>query len=159
MGASGWDYRVPYVGTIEETFVAAQEQVLASGDYIWPWGEVDPDDEDDEVAPRPSSLTALKAAKEIEEFWDEGTHTILDVDRITAAGADEFGAIRPLTAAELTQLFGTEQPSGADFDRVYQPDLAAPRAELMPTKWTGRSLVIYRDGAPDEVYFWGVSGD
>jgi hypothetical protein len=157
VGASGWDYREPYVDTVGETLIAVQERVLASGDHIWPWDGADPDDEDDEAPPRPSSLAALNAAKEIEEFWDEGTHTILDVDRI--ADTDEVGAIRPLSATELTRVFGTEQPSGADFDRVYQPGPAGPLGDLMGTRWSGRSMVIFRDGTPDEVFFWGFSGD
>ena len=25
--------------------------------------------------------------------------------------------------------------------------------------WTGRYTVLYRDGRPDELAFWGISGD
>jgi hypothetical protein len=28
---------VPYAGSIAATFISVQEQVLKSGDYIWPW--------------------------------------------------------------------------------------------------------------------------
>ena len=40
MGASGWDYRAPYAGSIEAALIAVQEQVLMSGDYIWPWDDI-----------------------------------------------------------------------------------------------------------------------
>jgi hypothetical protein len=104
MGASGWDYRAPYAGSVEATLIAVQEQVLMSGDYIWPWDDIDPDDylDEVEVVPRPSSLAELAAAKEIAEFWDEGTHTILDIDRVYAAGDDPDGAIFPLTPRSST---------------------------------------------------------
>ena len=65
MGASGWDYRAPYAGSVEATLIAVQEQVLVSGDYIWPWDDIDPEYlDEDEVVPRPSSLAGLAAAKE-----------------------------------------------------------------------------------------------
>ena len=160
MGASGWDYRAPYADSVEATLVALQERILASGDYLWPWDDIDPEYlDEDEMVPRPSSLAALDAAKENEEFWDAGTHTILDTHRITTADDDGVGVIRPLSSAELSQVFGTRQPSASDFDRVYQPGQAGPLDNLMGERWSGRSIVIYKGGAPDEVFFWGHSGD
>jgi hypothetical protein len=161
MGASGWDYRMPFNGSVEQSFVDVQEQVLASGDYIWPWDDLDADYEDEGATfPRPTSLAQLVEAKEADEFWDEGTHTLLDLDRVSnTEDADEFGAVRPLTSAELIQVFGTERPSAQDFDRVHQLGPAGPLGELAEPTWSGRSLVIYRDDSPAEVHFWGWSGD
>jgi hypothetical protein len=161
VGASGWDYQAPYAGSVEATLIAVQEQVLMSDDYIWPWEDMgDPEYRDeDEAVPRPSSLAELNAAKEIEEFWDEGTHTILDVNRVIVGDDDQAEAIRPLSSTELNRVFGTEQPSAADFDRVYQPGPGGPLGDLCGERWTGRSMVIYKDGTPAEVYFWGFSGD
>jgi len=159
VGASGWDYRAPYAGSVEATLIAVQEQVLMSGDYIWPWDDFDPEySDEDKAVPRPSSLAELAAAKEIEEFWGEGTHTILDIDRVVAAD-DEGEAIFPLSSAELSGVFGTQQPSAADFDRAYQRGLVGPVSDLCGERWSGRSIVIYKDGGPAEVYFWGFSGD
>ena len=168
MGASGWDYRVRFVKSVQESLVALQADVLARNDYIWPW-EFDSEDleeleelEDDEIIPRPTSLADLAAAKRVEEFWEEGTHSILDVERVTRAdGPDEFAAIRPLTAPELAQVFGTERPTAADFDPVRAPGPSGPLEDFMGPRWSGRSLVIYGDDreSPVEVYFWGYSGD
>lgn len=108
---------------------------------------------------RPSSLAELAVAKEIEEFWDEGTHSILDIAGVSATDADEFSTISPLSPAELNQVFGTSQPAAADFDRVYEPGPGGPLAELLGSRWTGRSMVIYKDGTPAEAFFWGFSGD
>jgi len=179
VGASGWDYRAPYAGSVEATLIALQEQVLASGEYIWPW---DLDSRNPSylahmekfaretgwpvgppagaAVPRPSSLAGLSEVKQVEEFWDEGTHSILDVDHVIAAEEDdEFGAILPLTPAELTRAFGTLQPSADSFDRVYQPGAQGPLSDLLGDRWTGRSVIIYKDGTPAEVFFWGFSGD
>ena len=159
MGASGWEYRVAFTGSLAETFVAAQQEVLASGSFIWPWESIDPDYVS-EVVPRPTSLAALAEAKQFEEFWDEGTHTILDVERIWAEGDEgDFGAIRPLTAAELIANFGAEHPSVAEFDRVHRSGPSGPLADLMGQKWSGRIMAIYADAVPAEVYIWGWSGD
>jgi hypothetical protein len=169
MGASGWQYRVPYAGSVEETLIRLQEQILASDDYIWPWEgrddgpnpyadlfEVEPSED----VPRPSSLADLNAAKEIEAFWEEGTHTILDVDRVIAAGDDQAGAIRALSPQELSRVFGTVQPSAADFSRIHRDQWwTGPLGDLLGESWTGRSLMIYSDGTSAEVYFWGISGD
>jgi hypothetical protein len=160
VGASGWDYRAPFAGSVEATFVRVQEQVLMSGDYLWPWEDIDPEyAEENGVVPRPSSLAELTEAKEDEEFWGEGTHTILDLQQVVAEGDGQVECISPLSAAELSRVFGTVQPSAADFDRVYQPGPGGPLGELCGERWTGRGLVIYKDGAPAEVFFWGFSGD
>jgi hypothetical protein len=76
-----------------------------------------------------------------------------------AAGDETFSTIIPLNAAELDEVFGTAQPGADDFDRVYEPGPGGPLATLFGERWTGRSLVIYKDGAPAEVFFWGFSGD
>jgi hypothetical protein len=36
VGASGWEYRVAVVQSVEQSLVALQEDVLARNDYIWP---------------------------------------------------------------------------------------------------------------------------
>ncbi|GHF46565.1 hypothetical protein FHX82_001567 [Amycolatopsis bartoniae] len=150
MGASGWDYRAPYAGSVDATLIAVRERALASGDYLWPWEEFDAG----ETVPRPTTLAELDEAMEAEEFWDVGTHSILDVRGV--ATEDSFSAIRPLSARELDQVFGTRQPSAADFERVQQ---AGALAALEGESWSGRSVVIHRNGSPEEVYFWGHSGD
>lgn len=166
MGASGWDYMVPFGGSLEESLLAVQESVLASGDFVWPWEQLDfggllNDGDEDEALPRPSSLQELSAAKEYDEFWEEGTHTILDMDRVIAPDAEDHdGTVRPLSDQEILGLFSTLRPAVAEFDRIYQPGPAGPLAELMSRRWSARSLLIHDDeGAPVEVFFWGFSGD
>jgi hypothetical protein len=160
VGASGWDYRVTYAGSLEQTLAVAQQEILAGNDYIWPWEDYDPEYLDGEPVPRPASLDELAAAKTAEVFWEEGTHTLLDVERICGvADEDDFAAIRPLSAKELVAVFGTEQPTPGDFERVYEPGPGGALGDLMGPKWSGRSLAIHDSGKPAEVFFWGWSGD
>jgi hypothetical protein len=161
MGASGWEYRVPFKGRVRESFKEVREQLLASGDYIWPWDDVAPDEGNPEdVFLRPTSLPQLATAKEAEEFWEEGTHSILDMAGVSESDdPDQFGVVRAVSAEELTQVFGTVLPTVEDFDHVYQPGPSGALGDLMGAKWSGRSLILYRDESPSEVYFWGVSGD
>jgi hypothetical protein len=159
MGASGWDYRVPFAGGLRKSFAAVQEQELADDGYLWPWETFAPSLVDYEAPARPTSMAELDVAKQMEAFWDAGTHSILDLDRMIAGDGDEVGAIRPLTSAELDQVFGTQQPSAADFDRVHVNGPSGPLGDLAGQRWTGRCMVIYKDGIPDEMYFWGFSGD
>jgi len=141
------------------TMVAAQEQVLASGDFLWPWDDLDPDD----VVPRPTTMAELNAAKNTETFWEAGTHSILDVDRVIGGDDDQIGAIRALDGDELNKWFGTIEPSLEDFQRIpmwtQEMNETGTLSDLTETRWTGRSLVLYRDNKPDEVVFWGFSGD
>jgi hypothetical protein len=162
VGASGWDHRVPFAGSVEASLVAIQEQVLAAGDFIWPFENDDPfyTDDDDDALAKPASLAALALAKENEEFWEEGTHSILDVERVWTSGEEsDFGAIRPLGASELIEAFGADKPSAAAFERVYERGGGGVLGHMLGQKWSGRSLVIFDDDVPVEVYFWGWSGD
>src|SRR5689334_4075171 len=142
MGASGWDYLVPYQAA-DQAFAALQRKVLAERDFLDPGYEL-------------TSLADLAEAKEDEEFWEAGTHSILDMDTVTGTEVpDRVGLIRALTTAEVRALFGTDTPTRADFQR--QGDGHGPMPDF--PRWSGRYTVLYRDGQPHELAFWGYSGD
>lgn len=145
MGASGWNYRVRYQPDLGAAFLQLQDQVLESGDFVW---------SEEYYGPRPTTRSQLSAIKDRDEFWAEGTHSILDMDRIVPAGAsDEEGAIRPLSDAEVQEHFGSDRPTEAEFDRVYWP-----LVEDIP-RWSGRCAILYEDGQARRIVFWGESGD
>lgn len=65
MGASGWQYRAPYAGSVKATHRFVQTQLLSSGDYVWPWEDFNPELVPDAL-PRPTTLADLDAAKDNE---------------------------------------------------------------------------------------------
>jgi hypothetical protein len=88
-----------------------------------------------------------------------GTHSIIDVTSVVPVdfAGEEFGTIRPLSDAEYVELFGIAQPGHAD----YAPLVNSERLDEYVTggRWTGRAAVLWADGLPAEIAFWGYSGD
>jgi hypothetical protein len=155
VGASGWDYCVPYQPDVEAAFVQLQDQVLASGDFLW--------DEEHYGAPRPGTREDLAAVKEGSAFWEEGTHTVLDMDRVVPAymedddeDPDNVGAIRPMSADETREYLGADRPAEDDFFRVYRQFGAIVDGI---SRWTGRYTILYDAEGEQQIVFFGVSGD
>jgi hypothetical protein len=161
MGASGWSYRVPFEEDARRAFLALQERELAGDDLYWQEEDEEEEDEEfrSEVPPRPTSLAQLAEIKDDERyhFWEWGTHSILDMDRLEPADAEDHdGGVRLLSPAEVRDLLGSDRPTADDFEAAYARlgDLGVARFG-----WTGRYTVLYRDGRPDELAFCGISGD
>ncbi|MEU8032981.1 hypothetical protein AB0C13_30840 [Streptomyces sp. NPDC049099] len=158
MGASGWEYVAPFKGTVEESLEALHAQVFQ---------ELYGDDE---------------TYRDLEELWqdaefmgEEGTHSILDIDRVvrtTAAPSThniaDYGTLRPLAPERVIHHFGTDQPTPAQFEEL----LAQPHASLTATRnraetllgecrmrWTGVYVVLYTDDEPTHLGIFGFSGD
>ena len=143
MGASGWKYRGEFDGDPVKTLHAIQKRIFESGDYLW--------EEEDDDEPRPATVEELW---EIESVQESGTHSLMDVSEFVLPDAEPgIGAIRPLNPAELVALFGTEQPTVADYDRIGDMDLPEQ------PRWTGKCAVLYENGKPVELALWGNSGD
>ncbi|MEV6056493.1 hypothetical protein [Streptomyces sp. NPDC052107] len=149
MGASGWRYVTPYQSDFGAALQTVRAQVLASGEYYGPteWG-----------LPAPASPDDLL---ENEVYWEFmgtcGTHSVLDVDRVIAAEDEhDFGTVRPLSVTAIRAGFGSDQPSLADFGGM---DFEALDNLEETPKWSGHCMVLYADGVPREIAFWGVSGD
>ncbi|WP_231157691.1 hypothetical protein [Streptomyces sp. CNZ748] len=147
MGASEWDYYVPYQEDLDAALQKLRREVFESGDYHW----VDGDKwlAKDSTEPLPQSL---------DELWDHelvqeaGTHSILDVLRVLGPDdTPDHRTVEPVTGEEARELLGTDVLTRAhvkDFD-------VFPRS-----RWVGRCAVLHDDdGKPQEIYFWGHSGD
>jgi hypothetical protein len=158
MGASGWDYLVPYQPDAEAAFRQLQEQVLESGEFLW---------REEYYGPRPTTRWQLAAVKDRVEFWEEGTHSILDMDRIVPADdEDHDGTVRPLAPDEVQHYFGTDRPTEADFDRAYR---YTPGTDILEwsrhslfadlRRWSGRYAILYDGSQPQQIIFFGCSGD
>jgi hypothetical protein len=140
LGASDWHYVVGYQDDVSAAFTALQETVLAEGNYY-------------QGSKTYASMSDLLAAKHTDEFWGEGTHSILDMMEIVGPdGKDETATVRMLRDDEVQAHFGTNRPTTADYERFLATDWYTNR-------WESRATVLYKDGQPAELAFWGISGD
>ncbi len=147
MGASGWHYRVPYDVDVGRALAQLRADVFARGDY-YRRGKKQP--------------RSIDHARELAA--EDGTHSILDIDRVIAdplpagrtAPADflkYFGALMPLAAAQITEIFGSATPDAAS------AEAAAFRLSSLCPRGSGCYVVLYRGGAPDQLLIAGKSGD
>jgi hypothetical protein len=137
MGASAWSYWVPYRDDVDAALQALRRDVFERGEYY-------------RATPQaPQSLEQL-----LERGGESGTHSIIDVASV--APAVTLGAVAPLPADEVAGLFGSERPTRADIETNFAGvmDVVEQRG-----RWTGSYLVAYRNGEPDELHFFGMSGD
>ncbi len=155
MGASSWEYAVPYQPDLNAALDTLRRQVFASGEYVKPGSYGDVFD-----LPEPNSVDDLVSQEQYWEFMGtSGTHSIIDVLNVIPADftGDALGTIRALSDAECVELFGAAQPSRADHaslagsERLYE--------YVTGGRGTGRAVVLRVDGTPAEIAFWGYSGD
>jgi hypothetical protein len=150
MGASGWEYLVPYQADLQAALDDLRRQVFHSGDYISPvtWGLT-----------APKSVEALAQQKYYWQFMGEnGTHSIIDVLNVVPyeMGEQELRTVCAFTDEEYEDYFGSTRPTHADWDRFRGDPLFD---EYVAGRWTGRAMVLWADDAPSEIAFWGYSGD
>lgn len=150
MGASGWEYVVPYQREMAAALADLRRRVFADGSYVSP-AELG--------LPVPATLDELVSEPHWEFMGTCGTHSIIDV--LSAAPADdeaqEYATIKALTDREYLELWGSPQPTRDDFARVsYSEQLDE---YVNGGRNTGRAAVLWADGSPSEIAFWGYSGD
>lgn len=102
-----------------------------------------------------SSSGKRRKPQSIEEALDialeSGTHSILDVSRISS-NPEDF-AIAPLSDEESLNVFGTTKPT---LNRAKQN---VKRILDTCPRWQGRLAIIYKKQTPDKLLFAGKSGD
>jgi hypothetical protein len=163
MGASGWDYFVPYQQSIESALDELREQVFRSGKFfLRPQMEINPDNfenapeeirdqlpariEREKSFSQPTTLKAL-----IDWNGEEGTHSIIDIERITPIPA--FGSASPFSTNQLIEMFGTDKPERSMIEQR--------KSEItgMRKRWEASYIIVYKNGKPNEIFFSGFSGD
>jgi len=100
--------------------------------------------------PQPATLDELWGEPYGEFMGNNGTHSILDIPTMED--------IAPLSNDEVVETFKTDRPTRADWDRE-AGQFARGVAHLLGERWTGRCVLLFKNGEPDEVAFWGFSGD
>lgn len=143
MGASGWNYYVPYQEDLAVALEQLRQRVFQEGEYFR-----EPEDEPGE-RPEPATIEELWEDEEVQE---SGTHSILDMFRVVGPGeAAEIAAVQPVTSAEVRGIVGAGLLT-REHVRLLEP--------LASERWFGRCAVLHDvAGKPQEIYFWGFSGD
>jgi hypothetical protein len=137
MGASGWTYWVPYREDVDAALQALRRDVFHRGEYY-----------------RASPADPVALEELLERNGESGTHSIIDVAAVAPAAT--MGAVASLPVAEAAELFGSERPTRADIE---SNPAGVMRVIEQRGPWAGTYVVAYRDGAPDELFFFGMSGD
>lgn len=138
MGATAWQYSVPYDDDVGRALQNLRDEVFRTGTYYRARPDVDP-----------------ASIEQLLELNDEsGSHSVLDV--FSVAARPQLGAVAPLPSEELVELFGTDHPTLAHIERNRD---ALTRVMLARGRWSGSYVVIYSDDAPAEILFFGQSGD
>jgi hypothetical protein len=184
MGATQWSYFVPYQSDINEALQQLQDEIFKQGEYEQPFGfnQTEVESQLDYLAAAYQSLPkeirehtdqfmelARTAAKQhqprlspksikqlLERCGTEGTHSILDIERISPEPT--FGAIAPLPRERVLEIFGTEYPT-RDMVAEWSARVDSLDAEPLYRRWEGIYIIVYRDTEPVEIYFEGCSGD
>jgi hypothetical protein len=163
MGASSWDYFVPYQQSIESALNELREQVFRSRKFfLRPQIEINPDnfaDAPEEIREQVplwierersfSQPTTIKAL--VDWNGEEGTHSIIDIERIASTPA--LGSASPFSTNQLIEIFGTDKPERSMIEQR-KSEIAG-----MCKRWEAYYIVAYKNGKPDEIFFSGYSGD
>ncbi|MFO0546863.1 MAG: hypothetical protein U0271_00680 [Polyangiaceae bacterium] len=143
MGASGWDYWVPYESDIGSALAKLREKAFAEGDYYKGFGEYQ--------VKSPTSIDDLFKQMEEVGLSTEGAHSILDMERV--GETPDFAVVAPLTDDQLDALFDTTKPTRA------QVEAEKSLIESLRERWEGTYIVAYEGDTPKEIFFVGFSGD
>jgi hypothetical protein len=83
----------------------------------------------------------------------DGTRSILDLNYIS--DEPEFGAVCPMPDEMIEEIFGTTQPTRAQFEQAYD----FWENEIFENRGQGVYVILYKNGRPDEIVFAGYSFD
>ncbi|GLF95789.1 hypothetical protein [Streptomyces yaizuensis] len=132
---------MPYQEDLGAAFAELRRQVFEAREYYWwsgkrgrPWPRTEAELWDDEVV------------------QDSGTHSVLDLHRII--GPDEepdYHTLKQVTEDEALRVLGARK-----LTRAHVPQFDS----FEHWRWYGRCAVLHDErGEPQEIYFWGYSGD
>lgn len=143
MGGDSWWQTGPYESDLAVAFRRAQEAELASDDRGFPG----------------RTIAELWRSEDWAEYiLTGGTATVLDQIRTVDPTEPEDGPyMRPITEAEVRAWCPHGRPTRAEWVAALRAD--AYLDDLFPNRGLGRCTVLYEDGAPAEIGYWGVTAD
>jgi hypothetical protein len=182
MGASGWNYFVPYQDDINAALQILRQQEFDSGHYNDPDPYIRHDLSFEEWVENPDmTIDDYDAAELIEMraeydrfqsfavtppttiedlLWykgTEGTSSILDIPNVAAEPTDF--AVAPLTSDQLVALFGTATPTRSQVEERGVNAIDNYLDKLGRGTYECTYIMVYQDNSPAEIYFIGFSGD
>ncbi|MER7540739.1 hypothetical protein ABTX77_39140 [Streptomyces sp. NPDC097704] len=140
MGGKGWTETGPYQEDLAAAFRQAQGQELTKDDHGFPG-------------------RGIVELWEEDERWREyiltgGTCTVLDFyELIDADEGDQYAMMRPLTEDEIRSWAPDGRPTRDQWDA------ATDRLLTSIGRGIGQCTVLYRDGEPAEIAYWGCTAD
>ncbi|GAB3859791.1 hypothetical protein [Dactylosporangium cerinum] len=149
MDAPEWQYLVPFSGSVAAALAQLRADLFTPDDYYWPHGgdRLKPTAEDELLS----------------DGWilEDSTHSILDIFEVGVgdpADDDAYCKTFEVTDAECERALGTTRVTADDLARL-DGQLAETLGHLLTGYGVGRHLIIYADGMPDQILFFGHSGD
>lgn len=153
MGASAWSYFVTHDSDVAAALSRLQQDVFSRGDFY---------------SRSKKEFRSLEQLREVQA--EEGTHSIIDMLRVTSEPADEpdprqellaavfggatsYGTIYQMSDAERETCFSTNTPTRS----IIEANESKVYARLR--RGYGRYTVVFEGSSPVELYFAGVSGD
>ena len=147
MGAEPYFYFVKYQTDLDKALQELRQQEFQAGRY-------NPAVNFLSFPIRPDSPSPGAQHASIEEAFEDadadGTRSILDLNHFS--DEPDFFAVTPLSEEALEQLYGTTQPTRAMIEKNMDFFEDIERGQ-------GISILAYKDGQPDEIFFAGYSFD
>lgn len=140
LGASIWEYCVPYQSDIQKALKELQEREFQAGRFYL--GELNPKSLDE----------AIRNADA------PGLRSILDISHVS--DTRDLEVISPAPADALRQLFGTDRPTREMVERASR-EWTGGFGALLETYERGEGVywILYENNQPVEIYFAGWSYD
>lgn len=143
MGADAWYQTGPYLPDFEQALHAVHVELMRQHDL-------------DADGRTPQDLWQ-------DEEWCEyvatgGTGSPLDLCRVVPQdnpAGNEFAAVRPMSPEEFSSLLRVRSPTYGDFVDGY----VEGRIDNYTGRGCARCAVVYKDGAPHEIVYWGCTAD
>ncbi len=147
MGAHPYWYFVKYDPDIGRALQTLREREFKAGRYN---PVIDfPPFPVRETSPAPGAQHA-SIEEAMEDAMEDGTRSILDISRV--GDEPDFFTASPLPAATLEALYGTRKPSREKIGNAME---FAEDIERLQCTY----VVLWKDGVPDEILFFGYSAD
>lgn len=140
MGATPWDYFVPYEEDVNAVLEKLRQREFQAGRY------------QNYSGAKPKTISEA-----LENAAESGTASILDMERI--AQEADYSAVAPLSDAELIRCFGTTKPTRQMIEDNIAEAYEDNDLYENISRGQGIYVIAYQNNQPSEIFFGGYSYD